>query len=419
VRPLEAFPVRRGDETVLGLRDPEELFEGVLLASPACAALLPLLDGTRDARAIATAWAISTGSVLLPERVESIVAELEERLVLEGPAADAARAAALAAYRARPAREAAHAGGAYPETTAECEAFLAGHVAAAAEAPVPAGVRAVIAPHIDLRGGGACHGAAARALARSPAETFVVLGTAHAPIRRPFALTARDHETPLGTVPVDRDVVARLAARGGGRLLDDELAHRGEHSVEFQALWLRRQCGDRPGLRIVPVLVGSLGPHLRGERRRDPLADPEIADFVGALRELADREGDRVAFVASVDLAHVGPRYGDGARVTPARRAEVLEADRGLLAHAAQGDPAGWLAFLRAERDARNVCGAAPVWALLATIEGRGWRGTLLRHDDWEIDADTGSWVSFAALAFAEPDGDAPGRAAGTAPPPC
>jgi MEMO1 family protein len=402
MRPLEAFPVRHGDETVLGLRDPEELFEGVLLASPAFAALLPLLDGTRDAHGIATAWAIATGSVLRPERIESIVAELEGKLVLEGPPTEAARSAALAAYRARPARTAAHAGGAYPEDAAECEAFLAGHVAAAEAAPVPGRVRAVIAPHIDLRGGGACHGAAARALARCPAETFVVLGTAHAPIRRPFALTAHDFETPLGTIAVDRDLVTRLAARGGGGLLSDELAHRGEHSVEFQALWLRRLHGARKGLTILPVLVGSLGARL--EAGDDPLADPEVADFVAALRELADEGGDRVAFVASVDFAHVGPRYGDAERVTPQRRAAVLDADRALLAHATGGDPAGWLGFLRAERDARNVCGAAPVWALLATIAGRGWRGTLLRHDDWEIDPDTGSWVSFAAVAY-----DAPG----------
>jgi hypothetical protein len=102
--------------------------------------------------------------------------------------------------------------------------------------------------------------------------------------------------------------------------------------------------------------------------------------------------------------------------VTPARRAEVLAADRALLAHATRVDPAGWLRFLRAEKDARNVCGASPVWALLATIAGRGFEGTLLRHDDWEIDEGTASWVSFAAVAFAEPRN---GGAAGASPGAC
>jgi hypothetical protein len=43
------------------------------------------------------------------------------------------------------------------------------------------------------------------------------------------------------------------------------------------------------------------------------------------------------------------------------------------------------------------------VWALLEAIAGRGFTGTLLRHDDWEIDPETGSRVSFAAAAFSEP----------------
>jgi AmmeMemoRadiSam system protein B len=210
-------------------------------------------------------------------------------------------------------------------------------------------------------------------------------------------------------VRTDRALVERLAARGGGGLLDDELAHRSEHSVELQALWIARLFGARPGTRIVPVLVGSIGACLRGDAEADPRADPAVSDAVDALRELVAEGGGRTAVVASVDLAHVGPRYGDRARVGEARRARVLAEDRRLLARAVAGDAAGWVASLRAERDARNVCGAAPVWALLEAIAGLGLAGTLLRHDDWEIDPGTGSRVSFAAAAFSErPAGDAP-----------
>ena len=61
--------------------------------------------------------------------------------------------------------------------------------------PVDGPVRAVLAPHIDPRGGFACHGAAIAALAACPAEVFVVLGTAHRPLYRPFALTTLDSAT--------------------------------------------------------------------------------------------------------------------------------------------------------------------------------------------------------------------------------
>ncbi|MBL9086029.1 MAG: AmmeMemoRadiSam system protein B [Planctomycetia bacterium] len=403
VRPLEAFPAPAeagGDGAPrFVLRDPEGLFDGLLLVTPAVLDLLRRCDGTHTPAAIADALASATGARVPRGDVEALLDELATALVLEGPAVEAARAAALAAYRAAPARAPACAGASYPDEPAACRRFLDDALEAAGDLDLPDRVRAVLAPHIDLRGGGPCHGAAARALARCAADTFVVLGTAHAPLRRPFALTTRDFATPVGTVRTDRDLVARLAARGGGGLLDDELAHREEHSVEFQALWLAHLFAGRRDVTIVPVLVGSL--HARLADGRPARDDARVADFVDALTALVDDRGDRVAVVASVDLAHVGPKYGDDAPVTPARLAEVLAADRVLLEHAAAVAPDAWLRALHAERDARNVCGAAPTWALLEALRGRGLAGTVLRHDAWEIDPATASHVSFAAVAYA------------------
>ncbi|HVG93204.1 MAG TPA: AmmeMemoRadiSam system protein B [Planctomycetota bacterium] len=362
--------------------------------------LLRFLDGTRTPSQVASAWRQATGERLTTEEVEEVVKDLEEHLVLDGPRVVEARSRAREAYRALTARPPACAGTSYPEDPAACGAFLDAHLASDGGAAVPDRVRALVAPHIDLRGGGPCHGAAARALARCPAETFVVIGTAHAPIERPFALTTRDFDTPRGRVRTDRDLVERLASRAGGGLLDDELAHRREHSVEFQALWLAHLAGrDGRDVAIVPVLAGSI--HASIVSGRSPRDDPRVADFVEALREIGRERGERVTIVASVDLAHVGPRYGDAGAVDDAAMATVLEADRGLLRHALASDADGWLRFLHAEGDRRNVCGAAPGWALLAAIEPQGWRGTLLRHDAWEIDPDTGSRVSFCAIAWA------------------
>jgi AmmeMemoRadiSam system protein B len=398
LRPLEAFPVRHEGEVRLALRDPEGLAPGVLVASPALAALLPLLDGTRDGAAISTAWRERTGGDLVASDLDDVLASLDESLLLEGARLDEARAARLATYRARARRPAVHAGEAYPETAPECAAFLDRHLAAAGDVALPATVSAVVAPHIDPRGGGPCHGAAARAIARSPAEVFVVLGTAHAPLRRPFALTTLDFDTPLGALPTDRDLVRRLARSGDGSYLDDELAHEGEHSVEFQALWIRHVHAGRPGVRIVPVLVGSL--HERIRDGRSPLSDAPVAAFVRALREIVADMGERVALVASVDFAHVGPRYGHPSGPDAAALARVLEGDRLLLSRAAARDAEGWIRGLHEERDARNVCGAAPTYVLLGAISGGASPGVLLRHDAWEIDPDTGSHVTFAAMAF-------------------
>lgn len=399
VRALDAFPVGGSEEPRYALRDPEGLFEDLLVVPPGLLFLLRFLDGTRSAADVAAEWTRTTGERLTPAEVEEAVEDLDAHLVLEGPRVEAARTAVRERWRALPSRPPACAGSSYPEEPQACGDWLDGHLEAAADAPVPDRVRAVVAPHIDLRGGGACHGAAARALARCEAETFVVLGTAHAPIRRPFALTLHDFDTPRGRVRTDRSLVERLATRGGGGLLDDELAHRREHSVEFQALWLAHLARrERRDVSIVPVLVGSA--HASIASGRSPREDPAVADFVAALQELERERGGRVALVASVDLAHVGPRYGGTGAVDDAAMEHVLDADRALLRHALAPDADGWLRYLHAEGDRRNVCGAAPTWTLLASIEARRWRGTLLRHDAWTIDEATGSRVSFCAVAY-------------------
>jgi AmmeMemoRadiSam system protein B len=370
----------------------------VVLPEPLLPLLFFLLDGTRDAEGVASEWGRVTGRAIEPEALRAILAHLDDALLLEGDRVDAARREADDAYRALAVRPMVHAGEAYPR---EGAALLERVAQMRRESGIPAvegPVRAVLAPHIDPRGGGPCHGAAIAAMAASPAEVFVVLGTAHQPLRRPFALTTKDFETPAGTLGVDRDLALRLASRGGGDLLSDERMHLGEHSVEFQAAWIRGIHADRPAVRIVPVLVGSL--HERIRSGGSPMEDAPVRDFVEALREVAAEEGERIAFVASVDFAHVGPAYGHDAPPDETTLEEVMAEDRRLLEHARGGDAEGWIGFLQHEQDRRNVCGAAPTYVFLRAIEGLGLEGEVLRHDLWEIHPESRSHVSFAAIAY-------------------
>jgi AmmeMemoRadiSam system protein B len=357
-----------------------------------------LLDGTRDRDSVGAEWATLTGRALPEATLDLLLSRLEEGLLLEGERVEAARRAADEAWRSRPARRAAHAGTAYPAEGAALRDWLRRSMDDAAVA-VRGPVLGVLAPHIDPRGGAVCHGAAARAIAASPAEIFVVLGTAHHPLRRPFALTRHDFETPTGTLPTDRALVERLASRGGGGLLEDDRSHEREHSVEFQAAWIHSIHGHRPEVRVVPVLVGSLHDHLRSGE--SPSADPRRRDFVEALRELRAEHGERMAVVASIDLAHVGPRYGHDRAPDDEALADVMEKDRALLARAHALDDEAWFRFLADEGDARNVCGAAPAWVFLRALAGTGLAAQPLAHAVWEIDPDTGSHVSFAAVAYA------------------
>src|SRR5262249_54290455 len=137
--------------------------------------------------------------------------------------------------------------------------------------PTAAPLRALIAPHIDFHRGGPVYAWAYRELQRSDADLYVVLGTCHAGMEDPFAVTLKPYDTPLGPVPVDREFCEALGRRYGTDLLGSEIAHRNEHSIEFQAVMLRHLIGDRRPFAIVPVLASYLHEAIwtKGDPERD------------------------------------------------------------------------------------------------------------------------------------------------------
>jgi MEMO1 family protein len=241
--------------------------------------------------------------------------------------------------------------------------------------------RLLVAPHIDYPRGARGWAAAYGALA-GDADLFVVLATAHATPPRLFALTRRDHATPLGLVPTDRAALASLVAElGEAEVLADEAAHDGEHSVELQLVALRHVV--RRPFTVLPVLCSAIS-HLE-----DPV--PSTARFLAALgRAVAGR---RVTFVASADLAHVGPGYGDVRPPTAAEAARLEARDRETLAFVAAGDAAGFHRDAWRDDARRRLCGLAPIYAAL---RASGVGAALLHYERWTDGVDS---VSFAAAA--------------------
>jgi len=211
---------------------------------------------------------------------------------------------------------------------------------------------------------------------------------------RRFTACRKDFETPRGTVRCDAALLDALAAEYGGDLYAEQRVHRGEHSVEFQALWLAHLWPDDPPA-LVPLLVGSFG-DLAADGR-SPASDPEIEDFIGALRRVIARDGRRVVVVASVDLAHLGPLYDQPEGLDAEGEARMEREDRALLAHAEAGDAEAWFEAAGAGGNPRNVCGLAPVYVTLRLGEGPG---TLLHYGQGRIHPESGSVVSFAALSY-------------------
>ena len=394
LRPLEMFPVEADGESLICVRDPTGMAERAFLRRPA-AYLAVLCDGTRTIPEVAMELARRSGVDVSEAVVAGLIAELDRRGFLEGPRADAQKARIRDAFEAAPTRPAAHAGLCYPTDGEELRAYLAAFDGEAAP-PDVAPPDALIVPHIDFHRGGPVYARAYATLA-APPELVVVFGTDHNGADAPFALTRKPYATPLGEVPTDTELVSRLHAELGDWVFADELHHRNEHSIEFQAVWLRYRYGDRTPP-MLPVLCGSL--HRELGRAVSPESDSRRAAFIAALgRAIAGRS---VLVVAGADLAHVGPQFGDAESMGGREaRGRVEGDDRTALAAAAGGNAEDFFRAVAAVGDRNRICGLAPIWATLA-LRPSG-RGTLIDYVQCGADASGDSFVSVASMALRRP----------------
>ncbi len=402
LRPVEAFPVETSSGRAIGIRDPAGYTPAVVVLPLPALEIVALLDGEHSIREIQAVIMRRYGVLLDSMRVEGLVETLDAHGFLDSPRFAERRAAIEGAFRASPTRAAAHAGGAYagePDALrAEMSAFFD-----EPDGPGPirwgnpdgaTPVRGLIAPHIDFHRGGPAYAWGYRELAeRADADCFVILGTCHAGMGEPFALTLKAYDTPLGPAEVDRDLADALARRSGQDLFVSEPSHRSEHSIEFQVVFLRYLFGSRRDFTILPVLASFV--HEAIARGRGPEDDPRIPRFLDALAETIAASGRRACVIAGADLAHVGPRFGDPEDVTPERLRDVERDDRAMLDAVASGEPGAFFESAARDGDRRRVCGLSPIYALLRAL-GRP-RGTLKRYAQWP---DPQGTVTFASVVL-------------------
>ncbi len=110
-------------------------------------------------------------------------------------------------------------------------------------ASIRQGAEAIVAPHIDFRVGLNTYAPAFQALRDSTADVFVVIATSHYGWQDLFIPTFQHFSTPLGVVRTDTELLNELYKRLPYSLTRDEIAHRDEHSIEFEAVWLQHLFG--------------------------------------------------------------------------------------------------------------------------------------------------------------------------------
>jgi len=392
---LDFMPSPVPDRPGLLIRDPYHYSDATLIIPPALIPCLQIMDGSHTDLELRELLVRITGDIQVGSLEEHLLQTLDAAGFFENETYEELRELRQREFAAAPVREPAHSGSGYPEDIDPLRATLNRWMHGEPPHPANGHLAGIAAPHVSPEGGWQSYRAAYSALTSEYADrTFVVLGTSHYGASSKFGLTRKNYATPMGASRNDVAIVDELAAKAPGAVIMEDYCHAVEHSIEFQVLFLQHLFG--PDVKTVPILCGSYAESIyEGGQPED---DEDVERFLGALGEVAAREGNRLLWVLGIDMAHIGRRYGDGYTAL-AERGEMLtvgDRDRERIERLNAGDSRGFWDLVQQNQDDLKWCGSAPIYTFLRAVPQA--RGTLRRYEQWNIDEE--SVVSFAGIAF-------------------
>ncbi len=394
LRPLDLQPINHEGRQMWLLRDPLELSDMQLVLAPPLAQLLYFCDGTRNAGEIQEALAAELGVPVDYAIVADTLNQLDDAYLLENERSREATRTQLTQYRNKNSREPSLAGLSYPADPFELTTqFLSYGEEDDLSDWSPWMGRGVISPHIDYQRGGAVYSQVWRRaeLAVKQAEVIIVFGTDHIGSDGSITLTSLPYATPFGLLPTDPLIVDALADAIGEEAYAEELHHRKEHSVELSATWIH-YINDRQPTPMIPILCGSFHGFIQDGRHPDE--DQKIDSFIETLQE--QTAGKRVLAVASVDLAHVGPSFGDSFVMDITRREKLIQDDELLIETITAGDSKGFFKQLADDEDKNRICGTSSIYLLLRYLGLTS--GQLISYAHCPADQQNTSLVSICGL---------------------
>jgi len=392
---LDFMPSPVPDKPGLLIRDPFYFSDATLIIPPVLVESLTYFDGAHSSLDLREHLVRLTGDLDVSGLEQHLIDTLSDAGFLEDENFFRRKEEAERAFAGAATREPAHAGTGYPENPAELTSTMRGYLNGSTTATPGGRTRAIAAPHVSPYGGVDSYRAAYASLTPADSErTFVVLGTSHYGQPDRFGLTRKAFTTPFGETRTNLALVDEIAQAAGDGVLMEDYCHAIEHSIEFQVVFLQHIFG--PSVRVLPVLCGAFSRGMKTGAR--PEDDEAVRRTIGALGDIAAREGDRLLWVLGVDMAHMGRRYGDRFEAAADRgeMEDVARRDRLRIERMEQGDAAGFWDQVRENRDDLKWCGSSPIYTFLRAMPDV--RGSLLHYQQWNIDPH--SVVSFAGMRF-------------------
>ncbi len=406
---IEAIQIEHEGKPAVLLRDQEGLNEQSMAITMPAFMIAMMLDGAATVSDIQTNFSKATGQLIKPEEINGLISALEKADLLETPSLQEKRRQTLQDFIDNPIRKAAHMKGGYPADRMELATFLGKffqdpkgpnkQMSAVPSKPAPHGI---FAPHIDFHRGGPAYAWIYQALSECERpDVIVALGVAHMSPNSPWVFTNKSYETPYGVVAVASDVYKDLQSCLWYDVTAEQVVHRTEHSLEFQALWLQYLWRDNTPP-WVPILCSSFD-QFCSDRAPSTIASIENAiNKMGAALKARQERGEKIMILAGVDLAHVGPRFGDELTLGPELEARVEKEDRASLELALKGDADALYMSVVAGDHWRKWCGLSAIYTALRLMRflspNNTVRGNLLTYGQAPDPA--GGLVSFTGVIF-------------------
>ncbi|MFZ9914442.1 MAG: AmmeMemoRadiSam system protein B [Phycisphaerales bacterium] len=350
LRRVHPVPLQKDNQVFLGLRDPMMLSEHTMVVPPPAFQVMQLFNGERSLAEIAQQVGMADVKPL-----QDLAAKLDEFGLLWGPTSEALedkKKAALYGAGSFPAL----ATRALGDDPAKIREQLEKWLDEAEDAEIDEPIAGIVTTHLEFQRGYPVYAASYRTIAKGPKpDRIVILGSNHQGLGDGVVVSDLSFGSPLGTMPVDAQVVGELKKRSGDALFKDILDHLPEHSIQVQILWAQHLFGNLP-------VVAALVPDPNVPLIADDGARLGTDQFVAVLAESLAAVGGRTLFIASANLSGAGPAYGEPAPVNDQRRRDIEKHDREMLRSYISGAD-GLVATLKENRNPTRWGGVGPMYA--------------------------------------------------------
>jgi MEMO1 family protein len=334
LRRIHPVPLQKDNQVFIGLQDPLMLQGQMMVVPPPAFQVMQLFNGERSLEEIC-----KTIGAEDPKPLQDLIAKLDEFGLIWGPTCETLeerKKAELYAAGAFPAAATRMLG----EDAAVIRSQLEKWLDDAEDAEIDSPISGIVTCHLDYARGHPVYAASYRAIAkRAKPSRIVLLGSNHFGLGDGSVVSDLGFETPLGRVPADTAIIERLRAASGDKLFKDILDHIPEHSIQLQLPWIQHLFGDVP---VVAALVPDPNVGLFAEDGARMGAD----DFISLLAAALAAEGGDTLVIASADLSHAGPAFGEPTTIDAKRRKDVEALDRNLM-HAYIAEAGGFVAKMR------------------------------------------------------------------------